>query len=90
MRDGEGRFPPEHHRRFDRAFHEIARLCRGRAGRVSDWRVAHPAEVDPAELERIRWLMIAMAEARGIPGSLAIAALACGATIRMRRARQTG
>jgi hypothetical protein len=76
MRDSKGRFPPDRHRRFDRAFNEIARLCRGRAGRVSDWRVAHLVAIDPAELERIRWLMIAMAQARGTPGSRAIAALA--------------
>jgi hypothetical protein len=76
MRDSKGRFPPERQRRFDRAFHAIARLCRGRAGRVSDWRVAHLVAVDPAEIERIRWLMIVMAQARATPGSLAIAALA--------------
>lgn len=76
MRDSRGRFPPERQRRFDRAFTEIERLCRGRARRVSDWRVAHRVEVDPAEIERVRWLLIAMARARATPGSAAIARVA--------------
>jgi hypothetical protein len=76
MRDSKGRFPPERQRRFDRAFTEIERLCRGRGRRISQWPVATAAEVDPAEIERIRWLMIVMSQARATPGSLAIAAIA--------------
>jgi hypothetical protein len=76
MRDSKGRFPPERQRCFDRAFHEIERLCRGRGGRVSDWCDALLVEVDPAEIERVRWLLIFMSHARATPGSLAIAALA--------------
>jgi hypothetical protein len=49
---------------------------RGRGRRISQWPVATAAEVDPAEIERIRWLMIVMSQARATPGSLAIAALA--------------
>jgi hypothetical protein len=70
MGDSKGRFPPERQRRLDQAFHEIERLCRGRAGRVSDWCDALLVEVDPAEIERVRWPLIFMSQARATPGSL--------------------
>jgi hypothetical protein len=76
MRDSRGRFPPDRQRRFDRAFHAIELLCPGRAGRCSDWRDAKSVEVDPTRIERVRWLLIAMARARATPGSAAIARLA--------------
>ena len=76
MRDSKGRFPPERQRRFDRAFREIERIGRGRAGSVHEIGDVHRGAVEPAEVERVRWLLVAMAHARGTPGSLAIAALA--------------
>jgi hypothetical protein len=76
IRDSKGRFPPDRQRRFDRAFAEIARLARGRACRLSDWFAAPSVDFDPVEVERVRWLMVAMSRARGTPGSAAIARLA--------------
>jgi hypothetical protein len=68
--------PPDRQRRFDRAFAEIARLCRGDARRISDWPIAHRVELGSAEIERVRLLLIAMSRARGTPGSAAIERLA--------------
>ena len=75
-RDRRGRFAPERQRRFDRAFGEIERLCRGRFRRRSDWLDAPFAEPSPDEAERIRWLLVAMARARGTAGGEVIARLA--------------
>lgn len=76
LRDRRGRFAPERQRRFDRAFGEIERLCRGRFRRRSDWLDAPFAEPSPNEAERIRWLLVAMARARGTAGGEVIARLA--------------
>jgi hypothetical protein len=76
MRDGKGGFPPDRQRRFDRAFRAIERHGRGWAGTVSEPWGPHPFVPEPAEVERVRWLVVAMAHARGTPGSRAIAALA--------------
>jgi hypothetical protein len=72
MQDIQGGFSPDRQRRFDGAFTGIARLCRGDARRISDWPVAHPFTLEPAEIERTRWLIIAMPRARATPGNVAI------------------
>jgi hypothetical protein len=76
VRDSKGRFPADRQRRFDRAFTAIARLARGRDCRLSDWFDAPYVELDPAEVETVRWLLVAMSRARATPGSAAIARLA--------------
>jgi hypothetical protein len=76
VRDSKGRFPADRQRRFDRAFHGIAGLARGRYCRHSDWFAAPSVKVDPTEVETVRWLLVAMSRARATPGSAAIACLA--------------
>jgi hypothetical protein len=76
MRDSKGRFLPERQRRFDRALREIERHCSGPVGRLHGVGEAPRIEIEPGEVERVRWLVIAMSVARGTPGSLVIGALA--------------
>ncbi len=76
MRESNDRFPPERQRRFERAFREIERHCEGRAARRSTWRSPYWVDIDPIGIERVRWLLVAMALARATPGSDAIARLA--------------
>jgi hypothetical protein len=71
-----GRFPPDRQRRFDRAFTEIERLCQGGARHNSDWPISYRVELGPADIERVRWFIVAMARARATPGSAAIERLA--------------
>jgi hypothetical protein len=76
MQENSGRIPPARQRRFDRAFLEIERLCPGWTGRRSDWRVAHALDVNPSVIERVRWLLVALARSRATPGAEVIARLA--------------
>jgi hypothetical protein len=68
--------PPERQRRFDRAFAALAALCPGRERRLSDFKRSGTVPSDPLDLERARWLLIAMGLARGTEGGAAIAGLA--------------
>jgi hypothetical protein len=68
--------PPERQRRFDCAFRALAALCPGREGRLSDFKRAGFVQSDPLDLERARWLLVAMGLARGTDGGMAIARLA--------------
>jgi hypothetical protein len=65
---------PERQRRFDRALHALAVLCPGRERRVSDFKSV-PLSPDPLEIERARWLLVAMAISRGTAGGAAMAAI---------------
>lgn len=73
---GSATFPPEigtlplghrdRQRAFERARHAATTLCQS----------LDRDEITPAMIERYRWLIVAMATARGTPGGLAIAELA--------------
>lgn len=67
--------PPERQRRFDRAFLALAALCPGRERRVSHFKSAHLVRIDPLDIERARWLLVAMALSRGTAGGAAMAAI---------------
>jgi hypothetical protein len=66
---------PERQRRFDRAFLALAALCPGRERRVSDFKIAHLARIEPPQIERARWLLVAMALSRGTAGGAAMTAI---------------
>lgn len=67
---------PNRQRRFDRAFQALAALCPGRERRLSDFKVAHVARIDPLAMERARWLIVAMTLVRGTEGGRALVVLA--------------
>jgi hypothetical protein len=76
MPQAPGAIPPERQRRFDRAVKALADLCAGRERRLSHYKRAPGGSPDPLDLERARWLLVAMGLARGTDGGGAIAALA--------------
>jgi hypothetical protein len=51
-------------------------MCPGRQRRFSDWVNAEYAEVAPDDLERVRWLLVAMSRASGTEGGADVARLA--------------
>ncbi len=76
MPTNHGPITPERQRRFEAARHALAQMCPGRDRRRSDWINAEWAEITPRELERVRWLLVAMGRARGTAGGEAVARLA--------------
>lgn len=51
-------------------------LCRGQDKRQGRYHLIGTEEGDPAVVERVRWLVVAMGVARGTPGGLAISNIA--------------
>jgi hypothetical protein len=76
MPTNHGPITPEGQRRFEAARCALEQMCPGRERRRSDWMNAEWAEVAPRDLERVRWLLVAMGRARGTEGGEAIARLA--------------
>jgi hypothetical protein len=76
MPNNHGPITPEGQRRFEAARRALAQMCPGRERRRSDWINAEWAEVAPRDLERVRWLLVAMGRARGTKGGDAVARLA--------------
>jgi hypothetical protein len=70
-----GAIAPERQRRFDLAFRAIASLCPGRERRISDYKAARSAHIDPLTIERVRWLLVTMSLARGTEGGAAMTAI---------------
>jgi hypothetical protein len=90
MPDSHGPIAPDQQRRFERARSALEAMCPGwdRQHRVR--KTARLFEPDPADLERVRWLLIAMGRARGAEGGRAIERLAKqGYAIGCQSARKT-
>lgn len=69
-----GSIPRERQRAFESARRAAMSLCRGQdKGR---YHLIGAEEEDPAVIERVRWLVVAMGVARGTPGGRAIAEIA--------------
>jgi hypothetical protein len=71
-----GPITPARQRRFEAARRALEKMCPGRLRRRSDWFDADWAEAASSDLERVRWLLVAMGRARGTEGGEAIARLA--------------
>lgn len=76
MPNNHGPITPERQRRFEAARRALEQMCPGRDRRFGDWIDAERGEPAPADLERVRWLLVAMGRARGTEGGAAVARLA--------------
>ena len=76
MPSNHGPITPERQRHFEAARSALEQMCPGRERRRSDWNNAEWVEAAPHEIERVRWLLVAMGRARGTEGGAAVARLA--------------
>jgi hypothetical protein len=76
MPTNHGPITPEQQRRFEAARRSLEQMCPGRERRRGDWMNAGWYQVAPCDLERARWLLVAMGRARGTEGGEAVARLA--------------
>lgn len=60
-------------RRFEAARRDLMDLCAGRGWRTGLWTVKYDEAFGPREVERARWLVIALGVARGSSGGRAVA-----------------
>lgn len=64
MPDNHGPISPDQQRRFERARSALEAMCPGRDRQLWVRKTARLFEPDPTDLERVRWLLIAMGRAR--------------------------
>lgn len=76
MPNNNGPITPDQQRRFEAARRALEQMCPGRQRRRSDWLNANWYQASPRELERVRWLLVALGRARGTEGGEAVARLA--------------
>lgn len=71
-----GCIAPDRQRAFEAARREAMALCPGHLGRRTRFHGITSIAAEPAVVERVRWLVVAMGVARGTPGGRAVAEIA--------------